>query len=224
MVAIDASQRLLDENLKVKNNAGTNTQQVTETENQPVSVFEAEDKKVDENVIAQNSVFAPQSETKLEEGDVAATAGKISIDEGDTNISAKFLSFLLRTGSTAKKVVQKATGIDYLKELLKKYFEMKKFDINGDGKIDESEKAAYDEYKLAKKFDINKDGKLDDFERAAMEAYKIAKAKNNGGNDKKSDLDNAKDDNTINVSGMGIQLAAKFEDEEAKKPLINEAA
>ena len=59
----------------------------------------------------------------------------------------------------------------------------KKFDIDGDGKLDDAEKAAAEKYKeslkdaeLMKKFDIDGNGELDSSEKAAYDAYNDAKA------------------------------------------------
>lgn len=57
---------------------------------------------------------------------------------------------------------------------------VKKFDANGDGRLDESEVAAMEEARAARKaklkeYDTNKDGKLDDQERAALREAEKAK-------------------------------------------------
>ena len=51
-------------------------------------------------------------------------------------------------------------------------FMLKKYDKNGDGKLDDEEKAAMkkDREEQVKKYDKNGDGKLDEEERAAMRA------------------------------------------------------
>lgn len=78
--------------------------------------------------------------------------------------------------------------IDVFEDILKEKPEApltdfeKKFDIDGDGKLDEREKSALDAYKekdFEKKFDIDGDGKLDEKELAALNAYREAeKGKN----------------------------------------------
>lgn len=61
----------------------------------------------------------------------------------------------------------------------------KKFDKDGDGKLNDEEKAAYkaardaEKAAMLAKYDTNKDGKLDDAEKAAMKADK-AKHKKDG--------------------------------------------
>lgn len=69
----------------------------------------------------------------------------------------------------------------------------KKFDTNGDGKLDDTEKAAMREAmkndpqfqkrreEMIKRFDTNGDGQLDDTEKAAMEAAAKAKGGGKGG-------------------------------------------
>ncbi len=62
---------------------------------------------------------------------------------------------------------------------------LKKYDKNGDGKLDESERAAMHADQL-KKYDKNGDGKLDESERAAMREDMKKQAKEHKDADKKS--------------------------------------
>lgn len=76
----------------------------------------------------------------------------------------------------------------------------KKFDTNGDGKLDDTEKAAMREAmkndpqfqkrreEMIKKFDTNGDGQLDDTEKAAMEAAMKARAGGGKGGDMKDKM------------------------------------
>ena len=56
---------------------------------------------------------------------------------------------------------------------------MRKYDLNGDGKLDANERAAMQADRAArlKKYDTNRDGKLDANERAAMRADRKAQRK-----------------------------------------------
>ncbi|MBI1841863.1 MAG: hypothetical protein HYR88_13575 [Verrucomicrobia bacterium] len=80
-----------------------------------------------------------------------------------------------------------APAADKAKKAQARYAEMlKKYDKNGDGKLDEAEKAAMQadnkkkrEAELLKKYDKNGDGKLDDAEREAMREDRKSRAQEN---------------------------------------------
>ena len=63
---------------------------------------------------------------------------------------------------------------------------LKKYDKNGDGKLDDSERATMREEQL-KKYDKNGDGKLDESERAAMREDMKKQAKEHKDGDKKAE-------------------------------------
>lgn len=70
-------------------------------------------------------------------------------------------------GGLAAKAADAPEGKKKIEE-----FMLKKYDKNGDGKLDDEEKAAMkkDREEQVKKYDKNGDGKLDEEERAAMRA------------------------------------------------------
>ena len=84
-------------------------------------------------------------------------------------ISASLLSFTPAFAEDGKE------GKCHFKDKGSKHSEfLKKFDKNGDGKLDDSEKAVMKQAKQARhaemlaKYDTNKDGKLDESEKEAM--------------------------------------------------------
>lgn len=104
----------------------------------------------------------------------------------------------------------------------------KKFDTNGDGKLDDTEKAAMREAmkndpqfqkrreEMIKKFDTNGDGQLDDTEKAAMEAAMKAKFGEGKGGAKGGEL---KDKMLARFDKNGDGQLDEAEKAEAKKEM-----
>ena len=85
--------------------------------------------------------------------------------------------------SLIASVAARAEGSDKAVEKPVSPSALKKYDKDGDGKLNDEEKAAWkaaheaEKKALLEKYDLNKDGKLDDAEKAAIKADKEKRKK-----------------------------------------------